>query len=218
MATDISFGFDSALQTATDAIDKIQTTAESHHRVMVVEVMGRNAGWIALQSGIAGAADVILIPEIPFQLEKVCDCCLARSRHGKAFTIVAVSEGAKPVGGQVVVDRVVRDSPDPIRLGGVSEVLAEQISQRTKLETRATILGHVQRGGMPCSYDRVLATRFGHAVVELITDGKLGELVVMQDGRLRSVPITAVAEKQRLVPPDHPLITAARAIGTCFGD
>ncbi len=218
MHTEVTFGFHTAVQIATDALDRIHTTASSHHRVMLVETMGRNAGWLALSAGVASGADVILIPEIPFELDVVCNFCLDRSKKGKAFTIIAVSEGAKPLGGEVVVDRVVHDSFDAIRLGGVSEVLADQITERTGLETRATILGHVQRGGTPTAFDRILATRFGHRAIELLTGGMAGQLVVQQKGVITSAPITEVADRQRLVPPDEPLIAAARAIGTCMGD
>ncbi len=218
MHTELTFGFQTAVEIATEALDRIHTTASSHHRVMLVEMMGRNAGWLTLHAGMASGADVILIPEIPFHLDRVCEHCVARSQHGKAFTIIAVSEGAKPKGGKQVVDRVVHDSPDPIRLGGVSEVLAEQISERTHLETRATILGHVQRGGTPCAADRILATEFGLAATRLLAEGRFNRLVVMQKGRIADVPLTDAANRQRLVPPDHPLIQAARSIGICMGD
>ena len=218
MHTEVTFGFQTAVNVATDALDRIHTTASSHHRVMLVETMGRNAGWLTLHAGLASGADVILIPEIPFHLDVVCDFCVGRSKRGKAFSMLAVGEGTKPVGGEVVVDRVVHDSPDPIRLGGVSQVLSQQISDKTGLETRATILGHVQRGGTPCAYDRILATQFGHAAMELLVAGQWDRLVVMQRGQLCSVPISEVADRQRTIQPDDPLIAAARAVGTCFGD
>jgi 6-phosphofructokinase 1 len=185
---------------------------------MLVELMGRNAGWLTLHAGIASGSDIILIPEIPFDVQRVCEHCLDRSRHGKAFTIIAVSEGAKPLGGAAVVNRVVHDSPDPVRLGGVSEVLADEISRHTHLETRATILGHVQRGGTPCAFDRVLATTYGHAALNLVMAGQWNRIVVMQRGEITSVPITEVADQQRLVDPFDPLIMAARGVGTSFGD
>ena len=218
MHTHVTFGFNTAVEIATEALDRIHTTASSHHRVMLVEMMGRNAGWLTLHAGVASGADVILIPEIPYDVQKVGEHCLERSRHGKAFTIVAISEGAKPVGGQVVIDRVIEDSPDKIRLGGVSDVLCEQLSATTGLEARATILGHTQRGGTPSPADRVLATRFGHAALELIVKDEWNRLVVIQNGSLTHVPIESVAGQQRLVSPDDPLIVAARAIGTSFGD
>jgi len=218
MYTDVTFGFQTAVQTATDCLDRIHTTASSHHRVMVVELMGRNAGRLTLHAGLASGADVILIPEIPYDLDVICRCCLQRSQHGKAFTIVVVSEGARPVGGEQVVDQVVSDSPDPIRLGGIANVLKDQIAQHTRLEVRATILGHIQRGGTPCSFDRVLATRFGHAAAQLVMAGRFGRMVAIQNGQLTDVPIEDVADQQRLVELDHPLVTAARAVGTCMGD
>ena len=218
MHTEVTFGFSTAVDTATGALDRIHTTASSHHRVMVVEVMGRNAGWLTLNSGVASGSDVILIPEIPYDLEVVCEHCRKRSRKGKAFTIVAVSEGARPIGGQQTVDRIVADSPDPIRLGGIANLLCDQITARTGLETRATILGHVQRGGSPIAADRVLATLFGHQAICLLSEGRLNRLVAVQDGRLTSVPLAEVAGRQRLVPLDDPLIIAARDVGTCFGE
>jgi len=218
MHTDVTFGFDTAVSTAAEAFDRIRTTAASHSRVMLVETMGRTAGWIALYAGAATGADVILIPEIEYDVEEVCRVCTERSKYGKAFTIIAISEGAKPKGGEMVVDRVVHESPDPIRLGGVSEVLCDQISERTKLESRATILGHVQRGGTPTARDRVLATRFGYHAIELIMRGQFNHLVTMQGGKLTSVPIDAVANRVKLVPLDHEVIRALRAIGVSFGD
>jgi 6-phosphofructokinase 1 len=145
--SEITFGFTTAVQTATECLDRIHSTASSHHRVMLVELMGRNAGWLTLHAGLASGCDIILIPEIPYDIDAVCEACERRSRKGKRFTLIAVSEGARPAGGQQTVDKIVHDSPDPVRLGGVSAVLAEEISKRTHLETRATILGHVQRAG-----------------------------------------------------------------------
>ncbi len=218
MNTELTFGFQTAVQTASEALDRIHTTASSHHRVMIVEMMGRNAGWLTLHSGMASGADIILIPEIPYDIDKVCKHCVDRSHRGKAFTIIAVSEGAKPKGGEQVVDRVVQDSPDPIRLGGVSEVLCDEISRRTHLEARATILGHVQRGGTPIAADRVLATEFGLSATRLLAEGRLDRLVVWQKGCIADTPIAEVAGQQRLVPSDHILIEAARSIGICMGD
>jgi 6-phosphofructokinase 1 len=218
MHTDITFGFDTAVSTASDALDRIRTTAASHHRVMIVEMMGRNAGWLALHSGAASGADVILLPEMDYRLDKICGRCLERGKRHKAYTLVAVSEGAKPVGGRVVVDRVVHDSPDPVRLGGVGTVLCEQISERTGLECRATILGHVQRGGKPTAFDRVLATQFGHRAVQMVVNGEFNRMVAIQSGRLTSVPIAEVANRQRLVSLNDPLLLACRATGASFGD
>ncbi len=216
--TDITFGFQTAVSTATDAIDRVHTTAASHHRVMVVELMGRNAGWLTLHAGVAGGADVILLPEIEFDMDVVCNACVKRSQHGKRFTIIAASEGARPKGGEQIVERVDETSPDPIRLGGVAKWLANEIEDCTEIESRYVVLGHVQRGGTPSAGDRVLATQFGHHAMELLKSGKTNRLVVMRGGELGDVEITSAAGKQRLVPGDHPLIAAARSVYTCFGD
>ncbi|MEO1583340.1 MAG: ATP-dependent 6-phosphofructokinase [Planctomycetota bacterium] len=216
--SDITFGFQTAVSIATEALDRVHTTAASHHRVMVVEVMGRNAGWIALHAGVASGSDVILIPEIEFDLEKVAEACMARSNRGKRFTIICASEGAKPKGGEQIVDRIVEDSPDPIRLGGIGKWLADKIEAMTEIESRYVVLGHVQRGGTPVAADRILATQFGHHAMELLKEGKRNRLVVMQGRRLHDVEITSAANKQRLVPPDDPLIEAARSVYTSFGD
>ncbi len=216
--TEMTFGFPTARWIATEALDRIHTTAASHHRAMVVEVMGRNAGWIALHAGVASGSDVILLPEMPFKLDRVCDKVLERSRVGKRFTIICVSEGAKPVGGQKVVAHYDPTSPDPVRLGGVGQVLARQIEDCTGIESRATVLGHVQRGGPPTATDRVLATEFGYTAMKLLMSGSSNRLVVMQKGVVTDIDLMTAAGRQRLVPPDHPLIAAARAIGTSFGD
>jgi 6-phosphofructokinase 1 len=216
--TDITFGFNTAVTTATEAIDKLRTTASSHHRVMVVEVMGRYAGWIALHSGVASGGDCILIPEIPYRIEKVCRFVQQRNSRGKSYSIVVVAEGAKEFGGKMVVRKTLALSPDPIRLGGIANKLAEQIEQITKLETRAVILGYIQRGGTPTPYDRILATSFGFTALELLVSGVKDRLVVLKDGKLSSVPLSQVAGKIKTVPKNHPLIKAARAVNTCFGD
>jgi ATP-dependent phosphofructokinase / diphosphate-dependent phosphofructokinase len=216
--TDVTFGFSTAVATACEALDRIRTTAASHHRAMVVEVMGRNAGWLALHSGVACGADVILIPEVPYDIAKVCEAVLARHKRGRNFTILCVSEGAKPVGGQQVVAKIDPTSPDPVRLGGVGALVAAEIEKRTCVETRVTVLGHVQRGGTPNPDDRVLATRFGHAAIELLASGATGQLVVMQQGRVKHVDLDIAAGRQRLVPLDSPLVQAARDVGTSFGD
>jgi len=217
-ATEVTFGHDTAVTTAAEALDKVHTTASSHHRVMVVELMGRYAGWLALHAGVAAGADVVLMPEIPFSLDKVAGRCVERSRGGKGFTIVVAGEGAVPVGMEQFVDKVDETSPDPIRLGGIARYVAEEVEKRTGLESRAIVLGHVQRGGTPTPYDRLLATQFGYHAYELLAAGRLGRLVVQQAGRIDSVPIAEVARKVRTVPLDHSLIRAARAVGTCFGD
>lgn len=216
--TDVTFGFMTAVGVAGESLDRLHTTAASHHRVMVVEVMGRNAGWIALYAGVASGADVILIPEIPFDWEIVCQSVAHRARHGKRFSIVCVSEGALPEGGSVVVDKVDPTSPDPIKLGGVGKYIADEIARRTGVETRTTVLGHTQRGGTPAPADRVLGTQFGFHAVELLMTGARGRLVVMKGNEITDVDILTAAGKQRVVPAGHDLVEAARAVGTCFGD
>ena len=217
-STEITFGHDTAVSTASDALDKIHTTASSHHRVMVVELMGRYAGWLTLHAGVATGTDVILIPEIPFQMEKVADYCVRRSRGGRGFTIVAVGEGASPAGHDRFVERVIANSPDPIRLGGVGKFVAESVEKLTGIDSRASVLGHMQRGGTPTAHDRILATQFAYHAYELMAAGQFGRVVVQRDGKIDSVPLDQVANKVRTVPLDYPLIGAARAIGTCFGD
>ncbi len=186
-ATDFTFGFDTAVNIATEAIDRLHTTAESHHRIMVVEVMGRHAGWIAVYSGLASGADVILIPEVPMDMDEVCDILKKRHARGKGFSIVVVAEGAKFKEGQVIVQEERLDSFGHVRLGGIGEVLANEIEKRTKFETRVTVLGHIQRGGTPSAFDRVLATRFGIKAVELALDKKFGYMA-----SLSGVEIVAV--------------------------
>jgi len=215
--TDITFGFDSAVSTATEAIDKIHSTAMSHHRVMVVELMGRYAGWLALHAGIAGGGDAILIPEIPYNIDAVCSLAVERSKRGRRFSIIVVAEGAKPHGGQPVIRRMVKSSPDPIRLGGIGQKIARDIEEKTGIESRVTVLGHLQRGGTPTAYDRVLATRFGVKAAELCYDGVSGVMVALRGTEIISVPLADVSEKNRLVAPDHPLIEAAHGVDVCLG-
>jgi len=217
-ATDFTIGFDSAVAVATESIDNIHSTAESHHRVMIVEVMGRYTGWLALYSGVAGGGDVILIPEIPFDIKKVCRELVRRSKIGKRFSIVVVAEGVKPGDSKLVIKRKVKGSTDPIRLGGVSYRIAEQIENLTGLETRVIILGHLQRGGKPTDFDRILATQFGKKAVDLTFDGKFGYMVSLQGGTITSVPIKSGIARQKMVTQNLPLIEAAKAVGTCFGD
>lgn len=216
--TDVTFGFGTAVAVATDALDRIHTTAASHHRAMVVEVMGRNAGWIALHAGVASGADVILLPEIPYDIDVVCDFISARKQEGKHFSILCVSEGARPKGGEQVVAKVDPMSPEPIRLGGVGEKVANDIAAKLDIETRTTVLGHVQRGGTPIPADRVLATEFGSRAVHLLMEGQRNRMVVMKGRTVEDIDITKVANKQRIVPLDHPLLIASRGIGTCFGN
>ncbi|MCA9285801.1 MAG: 6-phosphofructokinase [Phycisphaerales bacterium] len=217
VGTEITFGFLTAVATATEALDRLQTTADSHHRVMVCEVMGRNAGWIALTSGVASGSDVILMPEIPFDMDEIAVFIEARMvRPG--FAIVVVAEGALPKGGAQVVARHDPTSADPIRLGGIGQAVAEAIARRLDVETRTTVLGHVQRGGSPIAADRILATHFGHHAIQTLMSGKTNRMVVRQNHIFDDVDIAFAANRQRLVPVDHPLITAARALRTCFGD
>jgi ATP-dependent phosphofructokinase / diphosphate-dependent phosphofructokinase len=200
--TDFTFGFDTAVQVATDAIDRLHTTAESHNRVMVLEVMGRNAGWIGLYSGLAGGADVILIPEHPFDIDKVCSHVRHRHERGHLFSIVVVSEGAIPIEGTLDMPEYERDEYGWPKLGGISNMITEQIEQRTGFETRVTILGHVQRGGSPTAFDRVLATRFGVAAIDLASAGSWGRMVALRGPNIANCPLDdAVADIKR-VPED----------------
>ena len=217
MGTDVTFGFDTALQIATDAIDRIHTTAQSHHRVMLVEVMGRYAGWIALGAGLTGGGDIILIPEIPYDISAICDAIRRRNAQGKTFSIVVVGEGAHPMGGQMHVSRTVKNSPDAIRLGGVSHRIAAQLEALTHIECRVTILGHLLRGGSPSAHDRMLAMRFGIEAVHLVANGNTGRMVSLRGNEITSIPISEVAGKQRKVTPDHPWIKAANSLGICLG-
>jgi len=218
LGTDITFGFDSALTTATEAIDKIHTTAQSHHRVMIIEVMGRYAGWLALCSGVAGGGDIILIPEIPFEIDSICKTIKERNYSGKTFSILVVGEGAKPKGGELVVKRSIEGSPETIRLGGVGNIVADLIEQKINVETRVTVLGHLVRGGVPTPADRLLATRFGVEAMRLIAKKKYGKMVALKGQDITSVPIEEVGGKVRLVPLDSPIIAAARSVGTCLGE
>ncbi|MCU0287562.1 MAG: 6-phosphofructokinase [Acidobacteria bacterium] len=215
--TDITFGFDTALDIATASIDKLHSTAESHHRVMICEVMGRYAGWIALEAGIAGGGDVILIPEIPFKIEKIVEKINLRAKAGKRFSMVVVAEGAKEEGGQIVVAREVADPNDPIRLGGISKYLSDKIEDITSIETRFTILGHVQRGGSPSAFDRILATRFGFHAVEAAMQGKFGHMVGLHGNEIKTSPIKDAVAFPRRVEPGSDLIKTALAVGTSFG-
>jgi len=201
--TDYTFGFDTAVSIVTDAIDRLHTTAESHHRVMVLEVMGRHAGWIATISGIAGGADEILIPEVPFNMEKVCEHLKQRYERGKKFSIVVVAEGAKPNEGESVVTQTSEtDEFGNVRLGGIGHYLAKEIGNRMNVETRVIILGHVQRGGTPTAYDRVLATRFGVAAVELIKNSDFGKMVALKGNKIVSINLEEAISKTKTVDMD----------------
>jgi phosphofructokinase-like protein len=212
-----TFGFDTAVSFATDAIDRLHTTAEAHHRVMIVEVMGRYAGWIALYAGIAGGADVILIPEIPFDLTKVAERITAREQLGARFSIVVVAEGAKPVGGTTSVVRAAGGGYVE-KLGGIGARVAVDLEPLTGKETRWVVLGHLQRGGAPTSYDRVLATRFGARAVELVLDGQFGHMVAFHPPDIVAVPLEKVVGRTRNIPADFDAIRTARAMGISLGD
>ena len=216
--TEQTFGFATAVDTATDAIDKLHSTAESHHRVMILEVMGRNAGWIALHAGIAGGADVILLPEIPYDLDSVIQSLRRRKDLGKSFSIVVVAEGAQPKGGGVIVSKIVENSPDPVRLGGIGNKVGADIEAATGIETRVTVLGHVQRGGRTNASDRVLSTRYGVAAVDMAHAGVFGQMVCLKGSQISSVPIADAVGTIKHVDPDGELVTAAKSIGVTFGD
>jgi len=202
--TDVTFGFDTAMQIATDAIDRLHTTAESHHRILVVEVMGRTAGWIALHSGVAGGADVILIPEIPFDIDEVCRLIRRRHDRGRPFSIVVVAEGAAPKEGTLEVTRgtTVDEFGHP-RLGGIGYTLEREIEQRTGYETRATVLGHVQRGGTPTAFDRVLATRLGLAAIDAAHEGQWGMMVALRSSAIELVALADAVAQVRRVPAEE---------------
>jgi len=218
MGTDITFGFDTAVTISTEGIDRLHSTAQSHHRVMIVEVMGRNAGWIALYSGVAGGADIILIPEIPYDLDVIVERVKERNRKGKRFSIIVVAEGAKPKGGDVVVQRVVKEASDPVRLGGVGFVLGAEIEDITGIETRTVVMGHLQRGGTPTPFDRILATRLGTKAVEMIERKCFGYMAAAKGSSIIEVPLADVAKGLRTVQLNDPLVQSARSISTCFGD
>ncbi|MEW6002755.1 MAG: 6-phosphofructokinase [Nitrospirota bacterium] len=214
-ATDVTFGFDTAVNTATEAIDKLHTTARSHDRVMVVEVMGRYVGWIALYSGVSGSADVILIPEIPFDINKVCNKIRQLELFGKNYAIAVVAEGAVPVGGDVTV---IEEKPGEVRLGGIGKKVAEEIRDLTGKETRDIVLGHLQRGGAPTTFDRLLSLRFGVAAVRLVEEGRFGTMVALHATEIKAVPIEEAIGRMKVVPLDSDIIQTARSLGISFGD
>jgi len=214
-ATEITFGFDSAITCVADALDRLHTTAESHKRVMVVEVMGRHAGWIALYGGLAGGADIILIPEIPFDLGKVADAILQRDADGCLSTMVVVAEGARPIDGRQMVQQM---GTGEYKLGGIGEFVAREISRRTQKETRTCVLGHLQRGGAPTTLDRILATTFGVKAVELVLNKQFGRMVSYQNSEVSSVTIAEAVHQLHLVPANGSMVRTARAIGIAFGD
>ncbi|HNU12268.1 MAG TPA: ATP-dependent 6-phosphofructokinase [Rubrivivax sp.] len=215
MHNDRSFGFDSAVAVVAEALDRLETTARSHGRVLIAETMGRYAGWIALEGGIAGGADVILLPELPVDIEAVAEHCRERERS-QGYTLICIGEGV-PLHGSLVVRERIADSPDPLRLGGVGALLQQELSKRLASEVRTTVLGHVQRGGAPTAFDRVLATRFGYHAAQLVRRGEFGRMVALQCDRIDSVPIGDVADRSRTVPADHPLLATVRGIGVMLG-
>jgi 6-phosphofructokinase 1 len=211
------FGFDTAVDFATDAIDRLHVTAEAHHRIMVVEVMGRYAGWIALYAGVAGGADAILIPEIPFDIEVVAEKLMAREKWGAKFSIVVVAEGAYPRGGEISLIQAAHDAHVE-RLGGIGAQVCEALAAQTKKETRSVVLGHLQRGGAPTSFDRVLATRFGGKAVELVRRREFGTMVAFDPPDIVARRLDEVVGKTKTVPMDFDLLLTAKALGVAFGD
>lgn len=211
---EVSLGFDTAVTTATEALDKLTTTAESHHRLMTVEVMGRNAGWIALHSGLSAAADVILIPEIPFYYEPIIEKIKEREQKGRNYTIIVVAEGAKEKNGEVITTQ----KGNHQKLGGIADLVGQELSQRTGKEFRSMTLGHLQRGGSPTTYDRLISLRFGAAAIRCVQTGDFNQLVTINGEQLESIPITEIAGKNKQIPLDSDTLQTARDIGICMGD
>jgi len=217
-ATDLTFGHDSAVFVVSEALDRLHTTAASHHRVLVAEVMGRYAGWIALNGGIAGGADIILIPEIPFSWEKVFSKIRERELKGKRFSLICVAEGAKPIGGELVTRGTDIKRTDPIQLGGIGKVVADKIEKEMYRETRVTVLGHLQRGGSPTPFDRILSTKFGAFAIDLVAQRKFGRMVALKGNEIKSVKIEDAISRQKLVKLDDQTVITARRVGISFGD
>lgn len=213
---DVSLGFDTARSIATEAIDRITTTAESHQRIMVVEVMGRYAGWIALYSGLASTADVILMPEIPFSYDSIVQKIEERHSKGKNYTMVVAAEGAREKGGEMVTKG--KSAGQEVRLGGIGEEVAAELTDRTGQESRSVVLGHLQRGGSPTTYDRLISLRFGAAAVRCVQDRDYNKLVALKDNRLTRIPIDSIAGKMKSVPLDSDIVQTARDVGICLGD
>lgn len=212
-----SFGFDTAVATVTDALERVHTTGQSHGRIMILEAMGRHAGWIALEAGIAGAADIILLPEIDHDVDTLAQVCRAReARHH--FTLICMGEGAKAIDGGITFDSPAPADTGRPRLGGAAMVLRDRLQPLVHSEIRATVLGHVQRGGSPTPFDRVLATRYGVHAANLVANGEFGQLVTLKDGQLSTVSLARVAAQNRRVPPDDPLLRTARQLGVYFGE
>ena len=217
-STDTTFGHDTAIGTVMDALDKIHTTAESHHRVMVVEVMGRDAGWISIAAGIAGGGHIILIPEIPFDIEKIAQTIYQRKGRGKHFTVIVVAEGAKQKGGDRVIKRIVEGASETVRLGGVGEMVASELERVTGLEARTTVLGHIQRGGSPSAFDRILATRYGASAVHHAHEGDFDHMVALHTPEIVAIPLEKALHKMKQVPLGGSHVVTARRVGISFGD
>jgi 6-phosphofructokinase 1 len=215
--TVITFGFDTAVGVATDALGRLHSTAEAHERVFVVEVMGRYAGWIALNAGVSSTADVILIPEIPFDIDIVCEKIMAREVRGRRFSIVVAAEGAKPAGGEMVT-MAPKEAGREVRLGGIAEQVAAKITEITGKDTRTVVLGHLQRGGMPTTFDRLIALRFGAAAVRMIEQGKFDVMVALDPPKVLAVPLSSAIERMKAVPLDCDTVLTARDLGVSFGD
>jgi len=215
--TVVTFGFDTAVSVATDAVGRLHSTAEAHDRVFVVEVMGRYAGWIALSCGLAGGADVILIPEIPFDIESVCHKIMEREARGRRFSIVVVAEGAKPRGGEMVT-KGPKEIAREIRLGGIGEQMTHEIEERTGKETRCLVLGHLQRGGTPTAFDRLVAQRFGAAAVRMVAEETFGVMVALDPPKVEAVPLSDAIARMKTVPLDSDTLITARELGICLGD
>ncbi|MFH1024186.1 MAG: ATP-dependent 6-phosphofructokinase [Planctomycetota bacterium] len=215
--TVITFGFDTAVSVATEALDRLHSTAEAHERVMVVEVMGRYAGWIALNAGVSATCDVILIPEIPFDIEAVCDKVREREARGRHFSLIVVAEGAKPAGGTMAV-KGPKEAGREIRLGGIAQQVSDAVQERTGKESRVVVLGHLQRGGTPTTFDRLIALRFGAAAVRTLAEGKTGVMVALDPPVVKAIPLGDAINRMKSVPPDCDTILTAREMGICFGD
>ncbi len=218
-ATDLTFGFTTAVQIATESFDKLVTTAESHHRVMIMEVMGRHAGWIALHTAVAGGAEICLIPEIPYEAEKILEKIRKRYKKGRGFVNIVIAEGAKPQDGQVVGRRPADIGDEHIKLGGIGNYLRMQLEELgCKPQIRTTTLGHIQRGGTPVAFDRILATAMGVKAFELIQAGQFGRMVSLRNNEVTSVLLTEAVKENKFVAPDHYLVRVARSLGVSFGD
>ena len=217
-STEITFGFDTAVNIVTENLGRLHTTAESHHRILVAEVMGRYAGWIALHAGLAGSADVILLPEMPYNIDSIVTKIKERDSVGKSFTIIVVGEGATPKGGEAVVSKIVPDSPDAIRLGGIGAKLAHDLEPLVNHEVRSVALGHIQRGGETSAYDRVLSLRYANKAIELIEQEKFGNMVCLKGGKMGYVSLEDVIGENKVVTPDHELVKVAKSLGIIFAE